>query len=67
MVMCNSGAGDRCIDVPLHDVEQLSYLDVVLAEAVTIADAVHDEFLHVLTCLETDLDLVPGDDDATDV
>ena len=40
--------------------QQLSFLDVVLAETVTIADA-------VLTCLETNLDLVPDVDDTTDV
>ena len=49
-----------CNDVPLHDVQQLSFLDVVLAETVTIADA-------VLTCLETNLDLVSDVDDTTDV
>ena len=63
----DDGADERWIDVPLPDLDQLNYPDVVLAETDTIADAAHDEFLHVLTCLETDLNLVPDVDDATDV
>ena len=55
VIIYYSGAGDRCTDVPICDMDQISYPDVVLAETDLIADAVHDEFLDVHACLETNL------------